>query len=329
MSTSTQQQVLPRETTEEWQPRPAVREAMQRIATIAIDDPTAVITDTSMTFQNMGERTTISVQPMNLDTWDGARIAEIVTIHTPLTKFKMFDENDYAFVNLFATTGAIVRQADGADALVTRLALYEGDDSALADIYTSLIANGARLQPIGPMSGCYHFQGRGEEYGAAEVGLPDWDEPSFWGSREFANAECRLRAQGLCANAGDTGLTVEFPWDDGAVSAMLGERTSLLRIKSDVPHPAAGNGLFIELSLPVSFTHEEASQAAAKLNRAEAAAIDTPPFIGAWCTMENSGTLSFRAFWPNLLYHPGTVTNLAFWSWARSRFARQMLANSH
>ena len=329
MSTSTQQQILPRETTEEWQPRPAVREAMQRIATIAIDDRTAVITDTSMTFENMGERTTISVRPINVDTWDGARIAEILTIHTPLTRFRLFDEKDYAFINLFTTTGAVVRQADGTDALVTRLALYEGDDQALANLYTPLIANAARLQTIGPMSGSYHFEGRGKAYGAAEVCVPDWDQPSFWGARDFADAESRLRAQGACANAGDRALTAEFPWDDGAYSAMFGERTSLLRIKSDVPHPAAGNGLFVQLDLPESFTHEEASEAAVRLNRAEAAAIDTPPFIGAWCTMEDSGTLSFRAFWPNLLYQQGTVATIAFWSWARSRFARQMLANTH
>ena len=56
-------------------PRGSRGHAAQRIATIAIDDRTAVITDTSMTFENMGERTMIGVQPINLDTWDRCEAA--------------------------------------------------------------------------------------------------------------------------------------------------------------------------------------------------------------------------------------------------------------
>ena len=59
----------------DWQPRPALREAMQLIATIAVDDPTAVISDRSITFQNMGERTTISAEPMNVTTLYGFEIS--------------------------------------------------------------------------------------------------------------------------------------------------------------------------------------------------------------------------------------------------------------
>ena len=306
--------------------RPALREAMQTIATFAVHDSDAVISDSSMTFRNMGERTTISAEPMNVDTIDGLRIAEIITTRTPLTSFKLFDEKLYSFINLFATTGAVVRDANGNDLIVSRVPLFEGDEQALAELYTPLIANAALVQPVGPVSGFYHAQRRREECDAARVGIPAWDEPSCWGGEDFICAEERLRARGAWANSSDSGLTVEFSWERGAVSAMVGDCTSLLEIRADQPHPSAGNGLFYRLNLPVNFSDDEASDWAARLNRAELNAVDAPPFIGAWCSMPKSGTVSFAGFWPNMLYQPGTVTSIAFWSWARSRFARHVLA---
>jgi hypothetical protein len=63
------------------------------------------------------------------------------------------------------------------------------------------------------------------------------------------------------------------------------------------------------------------------LNRFEADGIDTPPFFGAWCCNSESGTLSFVGFCPNLMYQFGTVANIAFWCFARSRIARQVIGN--
>lgn len=329
MSTSIQHEILPKRAHDDWQPRPALREAIQMIATIAVDDDTALISDRSITFQNGPERTTISAEPVNVDTVDGLRIAEIVTIRTPMTGYKLFDENRYAVVNLFATTGAIVRDDEGQDAIVSRLPLFEGDDEALAELYTPLIANASRLHMIGLLSGFWGIQGRGNEYTAADVALPGWNDPSYWGAHEFRCAEERLRQHGAYANAGPAGLAVEFPWEKGASSAILGDTTSLLTIRADMPHPAAGNGLFYRLQLPISFSDEEAKSTAARLNRAEAEGVDTPPFFGAWCTIPESRTVSYVGFWPNVMYLSGTVTNIAFWSWARSRIARQVIGTWH
>ena len=329
MSTSTKYDTSTNLATADWRPRPVVREAMQRIATIAAGDSTAVINERSMTLENMSERTTISAEPMNVDTIDGARITEIITIRTPLTMFKLFDEKDYSCINIFATTGAVVRDGEGNDLLFSRVPLFQGDEQALEGLYTQLIADAARLQPVGTFSGFYRAQRRGEEYDAARVGVPGWDEPSLWDGGEFASAKERLRAKGAYANASDTGLAVEFPWERGAVSAIDGDCTALLEIRADQPHPSAGNGLFYRLSLPASFSDNEAREWAAKLNRAELEAVDTPPLFGAWCTLPKSGTVSFAGFWPNMMYQPGTVTSLAFWLWARSRFARHVLRNLH
>jgi len=329
MNISIQQEVTPVRTAGDWQPRPAVRDAMQRIATIAVDDHTAFISDRSITIRNHRERTTISVEPVNADTWDGLRIAECITIRTPLTTFKIFDEKYYSIINVFATTGAIVRDADGQDVVITRLPVFEDDDQALADLYTPLIANAALVQVIGPQCGMHHFRGARDEFTSEGIALPGWDEPSRWGSREFEAASEALRQRGAFANAGENGLTVEFPWEPGAMSALLGHRTSLLRIRADQSHPATGNGLFYRLDLPLSLTNDEAQQCAARLNRTEITAVDVPPFFGAWGVKPKSGTLSFGGFWPNVMYRPGTVSNIAFWTWARSQFARAALGNLH
>jgi hypothetical protein len=313
--------------TADWQPRPALREAMQRIATIAVDDTTAVISDRSITFQNFAEQTTISAEPMNVATIDGFEISETITIRTPLTSFKFFDEEHYSSFNIFATTGAIVRDSDGNDVVFSKLTLFEGDDDALAERYTPLIANAAQLQLIGPLCGMYHIREGKEDYDAESVALPGWSEPSYWTSEEFSYAKETLRARGSYANASTVGLTAEFPWEPGAVSAIAGDCTSLLQVRADQPHPSAGNGLFYRLDLPTRFSDDEAREWAARLNRAELEGIDIPPFFGAWCTMPRTGTVSFAGFWPNLLYKPGTVANIAFWSWARSRFAKQVLGD--
>lgn len=328
MSTSLQQEILTEHVADDWKPRPELREAMQRIATIAVDDHTAVIGETGITFQNGAERTTISATPVNVDTCDGFRISEIITIRTPLTSFKIFDEKRYAFINIFATTGAIVRDADGKDAIVSRLPLFEDDTDALTNLYTPLIANGARLHLVGPLCGFYRIQGRKEEYTSADMMLPGWDKPSSWSAHEFESARERLARHGMFGTVRPRGLTAEIPWDAEAISSMFGDRTSLLEICADEPHPAAGNGLFFRLNLSLNFSDEEAQSWAARLNRAEAAAIDTPPFFGAWCSLPKTGTVSFGGFWPNLLYRPGTVSTIAFWCAARNRFARQVIEGS-
>ena len=89
------------------------------------------------------------------------------------------------------------------------------------------------------------------------IGMHGCDEPSQWGADEFAWAEERLRAVGVYCNAGESGLTAEFPWEPGAVSAMTGDQTSLLQMDSTITHPTAGNGLVFRLVLPLAGDEEE------------------------------------------------------------------------
>lgn len=309
-----------------WQPRPELVEAMREIATIAEGDETAIISDTEITFQNGGQRTTIAATPVGVEAIDGLWISERIEIRTPLEAFEDFDEERLAVINMFATTGAIIRDADGHDAIVSTLPVFEVDTVALADLYTALIANAALLHPIGPLCAAGQISGRQDEFTPAQTALPGWDVPSYWDAFEFEYANERMRANGVYANAGPCGLTAEFAWEEGASSAMLGDRTSLLQIRADEPHPSAGNGLIYRLELPVNFAADEAYRCAAVLNRYEASGVDTPPFFGAWCSRAGT-TLTFVGFWPNLLYKLGTVANIASWCASRSRIARQVIGN--
>ena len=328
MSTPIQNTTTPApERHDTWQPRPELLEAMRRIATITEGDETAIISDTEITFQNRAQRSTITAIPVDVEAIDGLWISERIEVRTPLDAFEDFDESYLAVMNMFATTGAIVRDADGHDAIVSSLPVLEADTIALADLYTPLVANAALLHLVGPLCAASKASGRQDEFTPDQVALPGWDEPSYWDASEFEYAKERMRANGIYANTGPCGLTAEFAWEEGATSAMLGDCTSLLQIRADQPHPSAGNGLLYRLDLPVNFAANEAHRCASLLNRYEVNGVDTPPFFGAWCSQPNSTTLSFVGFWPNMLYIRGTVTNIAFWCASRSRIARQVIGN--
>jgi hypothetical protein len=154
-------------------------------------------------------------------------------------------------------------------------------------------------------------------------------QPSSWGAEDFELTQEQLDQFGVYANGGEGGLTAEFPWDAGAVSSMDwlvsgGERkrTSLLTLGTEERHPCLGHGLLCRLVLPVNYSFERAVEVVHCLNQLELAAVDAPPFFGAWCVSPSSGMLTFVCFWPNVLYAPGTSTNIAVWLGHRSRIAK-------
>ena len=310
-----------------WQPRPELLRAMHKIATIAEGDDSAVITDRQITFDNRGQRTTITASKVDLVTVDGLRIAERIDIRTRLPKvFVEMSMEQIALANTMATTGAIIIDRDQGATLVSSLPVFEDDTEALEDLYTRMVANGALVHLHGPLAAaqCY-MDATPIEPG--DMGTPGWDQPSFWKQEEFEYAENMLRQAGIYCNAGVSGLTAEFPWEDGASSVFLGDSTSLMRFQTDMPHPVAGNGLFFRLDLPLTLDREQLAEYANYLNEFEVNGIDTPPFFGAWCSQLDNGTLTYAGFWPNCMYKRGTVVNIAFWCRIRSRIARQAIGN--
>ena len=311
-----------------WQPRPELLQAMRNIATIAEGDETAVITDREINFQNGAQRTTIKASNVDLVTLDGQRISERIDVRTPLPEpFGDFTPEQITLANTMATTGAIIRDPDdNAVVLFSSLPVFEDDVAALEEFYTPVVANGALAQFAGPVAAIQYLSAA-HNAKATDFGFPAWDSPSFWTEKEFVYAENLLRQAGIYCNAGKSGLTAEFAWEEGASSAMLGDCTSLMRFHSDMPHPIAGSGLFIRLDLPITLEPLELADCANYLNLYEAKGVDTPPFFGAWCSLLDNGTLTYIGFWPNFMFMSGTVASIAFWCKARSWIARQAIWN--
>ena len=311
-----------------WQPRPELLEAMHNIASIAADDDTAVISDRQIIFANRAQRTSITASEVGVVAVDGLRISERIDIRTPLPDaLADLTAQQIALANTFATTGAIVIDADGRGAaLVSSLPVFEVDTEALDDLYTQMVANGALVQLLGPMAAA-EYLAESSPTEPCDIGIPAWDWPSLWGEREFVYAANIMRRAGIYCNAGESGLTAEFPWEEGASSAMLGDRTSLMRFQTDMPHPVAGNGLFFKLDLPVTLEREQLAECANYLNVFETTGADIPPFFGAWCSKLSNGLLSYAGFWPNCMYKNGTVANIASWCRLRSQIARQAIGN--
>jgi hypothetical protein len=111
------------------------------------------------------------------------------------------------------------------------------------------------------------------------------------------------------------------------VSAIAGDRTSLLQFNSEVTHPTAGNGLAFRLVLPVSAKDVELFALADTLNELEISGIDIPPSFGAWAFLPQFNGVAYTGFWPNCMYVLGTVGSIAAWCRTRSRFARQVIVN--
>jgi hypothetical protein len=313
---------------DDWQPRPELLQAMHMIATITEGDDTAVITDRAITFNHLAQRTSIIASEVNLVAIDGQRISERIDIRTPLPEvFSEMTDEQIALANTLATTGAIVRDPDeGGTVLVSSLPVFEVDTVALKDLYTRMVANGALMQILGPIAAAQYMNEPRDDEPVYDT-IPGWGSPSYWDESEFMYAEAMLRRAGVYCNAGKSGLTAEFAWDEGASSAMLGDCTSLMRFQTDMPHPVAGNGLFFKLDLPITLDREQLAECANYLNVYEAKGIDTPPFFGAWCSKLDNGTLSFAGFWPNCMYQKGTVVSIASWCRARSRIVRQAIGN--
>jgi hypothetical protein len=268
--------------------------------------------------------TVLEVTPVHLQTPDGLEVSEVITVSTAVLEADVsFSDIQITAVNRFAALSASVRdEKDGTLRIVSRLSAYKGDEAAW-ELYSPLLASTAVLQ------GETFAKSLGQVVGLPQEPLviPQMDQPSRWRIDDFDAAIEPLKKNGIFANAGETGLTAEFPLEPGAFSAMLGDKTSLLTFQTDMPHPALGNGLFVKLELPMQFPMEELSQIANKLNWVELESIDAVPFVGAWTASLGTNTLAHVCFWPNFMYRKGLILNLCFWMGHRNRHVRAFVEN--
>ena len=55
---------------------------------------------------------------------------------------------------------------------------------------------------------------------------------------------------------------------------------------------------------------------------------DVPPAFGAWAYLPKLKSVAYTGFWPNCMYIPAVVGNIAAWCHMRHRTARQVIARN-
>jgi hypothetical protein len=285
------------------------------------------LTENAAEFPVLFGRCTVSVTPLDIDTWDGYRLSERLEARTELSYvIDDFDETFFRLANTYATTGSVLRCPETENAvIVSGVNVFREDVEALHGFYVPTLLWSSVVQSFSVQQALRDTFGTdllGEK--SKVIGMEGCDEPSRWQPEDFARAEGMLRDNGVYCNAGEAALTAEFPWEPDAVSAITGDQTSLLQLNSEVRHPTAGNGLAFRLVLPVSPKDVELFALADTLNELELTGVDVPPAFGAWAVVPQFRSVAYTGFWPNCMYVPGTVGSIAAWCRTRSNFAKQI-----
>jgi len=156
-------------------------------------------------------------------------------------------------------------------------------------------------------------------YIGQEVFAPIGLETCRWiGDGEFEEIIEEFGGYDWCFGTGDSsGLTLETPF---------GSNSALIRLRTDVKHPALGTGLLVSTQLPVFDTFDATMETCTWLNFFASTSWTNVPVLASWHPKEvREGQFSpaCGTMIPNALYAPGLATNFALWSlglagWARS-----------
>ncbi len=131
--------------------------------------------------------------------------------------------------------------------------------------------------------------------------VPRGKDPSAWAGSDMLDTLALLERYSMMATGDEKGIVAEFPYRDFS---------SLLTFDTDRVHPQVGYGLHVALKIPDNVFAKSASIAAGLLNQMEAVPELPTKFYGTWCAGPN-GDLTFSAFYPNALFHPGKGKNIA------------------
>lgn len=275
----------------------------------------------SVWFRSNGMKTQIQMADSDLLTHDGLYLDQIVVIRTDLQGLDPMPSSVIGALNHFACLSALAR-TDQATCLVSRLSIFRGEP-ALKE-YVGLVAMTALIQSTW-LRQLGEFMKAGEPGQGVQSSLPGAEEPCLWGATDFQTVADYLRKKPCLTTSGETGLTAEFPWEPGAISAGLHHRASLYQLHA-ARNPLIGNGILSKLELPIDFGEDgDAPEIAAALNASELNATDSAPFFGAWCPVPNSGRVAFVSFQPNLLRNLRMHATMAFWCAARSAATKDLL----
>jgi len=273
--------------------------------------------------------TRVTLEAVNRACEDGARVTGVLKVASEIAGFpENLDEQLMAGLNRYATLGALVRDGDsGKPLVVSRISLYENDVNTMR-FYVPLAATAALCQ-----AECLLLAAGGP---AAEgIKKPVDEGPrgigSMWGEEDFELAARFFKGKNLFTNADAGGLAVEFPFEEGAFSAIFGHKTSLLTLTNQHAHPVAGKGLLFVLKLIGVYEAGQAASMAHRFNRKEYEGLDMVPMSGAWVATpvrDGRAGLAFMGFWPNMMYLRGSVLNLGVWMLYRNEWMKRELGGT-
>jgi hypothetical protein len=314
--------------------------------------------DRGLAMEDKSGRTELLVEDVEVTTLDGHRIREIVRVVRPMPQLRgQIDEEFASRWNVYAgLTALLAETAHEPPALFAKFSVAEADKDAAAEFYPWLAAAAAYSMP-----GLASYLEPGEPSARAFLAGAAPPDVSFFGiedvapscgEADFAEALSWATRRRFFANGGPSGLTVEFPWDEGALTALaraygygrgslegldederrhelaLGGDTALLTLDASARNPLFGRGLLGLLRLPVIIKPADASRIADELNRWERNYVDTVPTLGAWAPDRSLRGLAFACFFPGVFAGPRLPHSLTCWMAGRAWASRQWLTDA-
>lgn len=297
----------------------------------------------------MAARRNCRLRRWSTQTLDKLLVTEIVTLTHSNPQLASLSAQVTGQLNRLAALSALVfGDHDGQGQLVCKTGIFSTDQAAAERNYAPLICMEAAM--LGWHAACL-ANGIGDsvdpERDSPWTGtdqLPPYDTADF---EAVKAASDRIGLLG-CLAPGQ--YTVEFPWDDGAISQSLfayddgrerlrglkrfaeeditrmGGRTSLLWIRTTERHSFYGNGVLATLEIPLPVDDPDLPRLFDELNRWELSGHDLPPLFGAWSIGTRAPT--FVTFIPNQLCMPILFLNLFHWSKVRHFRVRAWLEAS-
>lgn len=154
-----------------------------------------------------------------------------------------------------------------------------------------------------------------------DIYVPLGIDASKWiNTGEFQEIADRFGKSDICFGNGDSsGLTLETPF---------GKNSALIRLITDIAHPALGNGLLSTIQLPFWESGDEVGDVCAHLNYLNSLYWTNFPYLGSWFAKQMKDDVycpAYSSFIPNALYAPNLASNMALWGVAGAQFAKEKI----
>jgi hypothetical protein len=200
--------------------------------------------------------------------------------------------NSVAVYGAFHGNGRSLRQ-------IAQYSLYPNEPSVALAVQVILNAFGGQL-PLGLSTALGVTSADAMEQQRARHGLPrQWNEPVAEGALE--GAAKLLRERRMAASSNRDSLWAELPLSGTSPSRAIDPQaeTALLQVNTAVPHPIAGAGYLLTISLPLAAAPSNATDLCRRLNELELRQVDFVPRLGAWGVHGANGMPTYSCFIPS------------------------------